>query len=80
MKELSRIISIFLRQIKLCQGDLKKQSNRRPIFEIQTPRQTNPYLLNSNCDTCVVETGFSEFYKVALADLKLYFPEQEPNF
>ena len=24
MKELSRIISIFLRQIKLCQGDLKK--------------------------------------------------------
>ena len=30
-------------------------------------------------DTCTVETGFSNFHKLVVTVLKLYFPKQKPN-
>ena len=30
-------------------------------------------------DTCTVETGLSDFHKLVVDVLKLYFPKQKPN-
>ena len=30
-------------------------------------------------DTCTVETGLSDFHKLVVTVLKLYFPKQKPN-
>ena len=50
-------------------------SNERPLIV--------DLILTNSCrsfqDTCTVETGLSDFHKLVVTVLKLYFPKQKPN-